>query len=195
MSDEVDGQENEGQPATRGPVPYERFAEVNAKARAAAKVADELRARVAALEGEIGTHKTAAEAVTGELAQLRDRYDLHRAGIDDDDGAEVARLLFGKIPADQRPKGGLVEWIGTMRADPAKTPKPLAPYLAGQATAEAPAKRPAENAGATGRQPEGVTADKATAEQIRAHRELFQRQGRLSELAKDPTWIRLTGRR
>lgn len=198
MSDEVEAAEVET-PQARGPIPYERFAAVNAEKRAAAKEAEALRVRVAALEAEVGTHKTAAETAAGELGALRDRFDLHRAGITDDDGAEVARMLYQRVPAEQRPAGGLAEWVAGFREAPDTAPKPLSPYLGAHSTPQAAGahtpKRPTENAAATGRQPEPIDPKSATAGQIRDLVDRYRSQGRLAELANDPMFKALTGRR
>lgn len=204
MSDEVETPDDAA-PVARGPIPYERFAAVNAEKRAATREAESLRARVAALEAEVGTHRTAAEQAAASLAAAEDRFALHRAGVTDDDGAEVARMLYGRIAPDARPKGGLTEWIDGLRATPDAIPRPLQPYLSaspaptGQAgstpAATPPPRRPAENVGVTGRAPDVADPAAMSAEQIRAYVQGFRSRGELHKLAQDPLYQRLRGGR
>jgi hypothetical protein len=116
-------------------IPYERFQRVNAERRDLKKQLGELEAlkaqagRVAELEARIAR----GDAMLG----------LTRAGITDDDGAEVALMLWGKLPEKDRP--GIAEWVAGLRENPDAAPKPLLAYLAKPAEpAAAPeARRPA----------------------------------------------------
>ena len=78
-----------------------------------------------------------------------ERLALHRAGIGDDDGQEVARLLWSRLPAEGKPKT-IEEWVGGLRAEGAVVPKPLAAYLT---TAQPATKATPKPAPATGQAP------------------------------------------
>ena len=138
----IDGEEPAGAGATGGggddtpeaaakqPVPYERFAAVVAERKA-------LRSQVAGtadLQAKLDAATKRADAAESALASGRQEWEersaLWKAGVDDDDGIDVARTLYGRLPADKRPT--MSEWIAGLKAEGATVPKPLAPYLAQQ---------------------------------------------------------------
>lgn len=152
MSDEAasdgDGVESGG----KAPVPYERFAAVVAERRelkAKAAEVDTMRSQLA----EFGQRAAAAEAaLIAGRAEWEERTALYRAGIDDDDGIDVARTLYARQPPEGRKP--MAEWIATMRADGAAVPKPLAPYLTTPtAPPTAPPKAQPKAAPASGQAP------------------------------------------
>lgn len=138
----------EGAPAGQaagepGPVPYSRFAQVNAKvgelqASAEAAKAEAAAARAAATEIET-RYKTEASA-------WHDERTIMQRGITDAEGVAVVKTLFNLIPTEARPAEGIAGWLGSMT--PETAPIPLRPYLASQKPAAAP---PPANAGATQR--------------------------------------------
>lgn len=50
-----------------------------------------------------------------------------KAGIDDDEGVEIAHVLFQRQPADKR--GTFEDWLGGLAKEGAEVPKPLQPYI------------------------------------------------------------------
>lgn len=131
----------------QGPVPYTRFAEV-AQERAA------LKAQVATLTESAAKFEAAAKDAAearAELDRLRSDYAertaLTKSGITDEDGQDVARLLYGRLPAEGKPKS-IGEWVGALRAEGATVPKPLAPYLSATSAPPATTTTPAPKASA-----------------------------------------------
>jgi hypothetical protein len=139
MSDEHD-EVDEGADAPKT-VPYERFQRVASERRA-------LREQVAGMEA-LKTQAAELPKLHAERARLEAQLGLARAGIMDEDGAEVAMLLHSKLPEDKRPPIG--DWVKSLRDAPDTIPKPLAGYLsppAAPAQPAAPAARPPSSAGA-----------------------------------------------
>ena len=126
----------------RSPVPYSRFAEVNALARERAEQVKALQGELEAARGATG-RLTELEATLaaerGQAAVLRDSLDLARAGLIDEEAIDVARLYHGRLPADGRPT--LAAWYANLQADPTLAPKGLQHWLAAPTTPSAP--RPA----------------------------------------------------
>jgi hypothetical protein len=56
-------------------------------------------------------------------------------GLSDPEARDIAALLHGKIPEGDRPP--LADWLRAVKADPAKAPRALAPYLGTATKAEA----------------------------------------------------------
>jgi len=142
--------------AQPGPVPYSRFAQVNAKVT-------ELSAATEAAKTEAAAAKAAAAEWEGRFAAASAEWGTERAimqrGITDAEGLAVAKTLFGMVPAEARPADGIAGWLGAMTAETA--PVALRGYLKPGA-ALAPTLPPA-NAGATGRPTEttGVVTQQA----------------------------------
>jgi len=130
----------DGQP---GPVPYSRFAQVNAKVTELAAVAEAAKAEAAAAKAAAaeweGKHSAAAADWGTERA-------IMQRGITDAEGLAVAKTLFGMVPAEARPADGIAGWLGAMTAETA--PVALRGYLAGKPAAATP---PPANAGVTSR--------------------------------------------
>lgn len=123
-----DDEEAGGQEAPKT-VPYERFRETRAELRT-------LKAQIESLKA-LETQAAEIPTLRAELGRRDALLGLARAGIVDDDGAEVAMLLWGRQPeAERKPIG---EWVASLRATPDAVPRPLQPYLAPPA---APASTP-----------------------------------------------------
>jgi hypothetical protein len=148
-------------------------------------------ARIAALEaqvGELAPYKTKADNHASELAAWQakeaawgDERTILAAGITDPDGVDFARHAWGRVKAEDRPAGGLKDWL----ADAGKLPKAVQAYLpSAPAQAQAPAGQPAPAVGAPGAAPAapaglpkanagvvpGTNASgKLTAEQVKAY--------------------------
>jgi hypothetical protein len=141
-------------------VPYERLQAVTrAKAEAEARAA-ELEARVAeltpaskrveTLAAQLADYERRAAAWTEERAILA-------AGISDPDGVDIARHAWSRVPADQRPEGGLPAWLQSRDS----LPRGVQAYMPAVAAAPAdpappPSPRlPAANTGAAPAVPHG----------------------------------------
>jgi hypothetical protein len=150
-------------------VPYERLQAVTrAKAEAEARAA-ELEARVA----ELTPASKRAETLAAQLADYERRAAawteeraILAAGISDPDGVDIARHAWSRVPADQRPEGGLPAWLqsrdslprGVQAYMPAAAAAPVEP-------AAPPSPRlPAANTGAAPAVPHGGA--RFTADQI-----------------------------
>jgi hypothetical protein len=148
-------------------------------------------ARIAALEAQVGEltpYKAKADNHAAELSAWQakeaawgDERTILAAGITDPDGVDFARHAWGRVKAEDRPAGGLKDWL----ADAGKLPKAVQAYLpsapaqapaagaaSGQSAAPvvgapaAPAGLPRANAGVV---PGTNASGKLTAEQIRAY--------------------------
>jgi hypothetical protein len=121
------------EPQRERTVPYQRFTEVY----------DELK--------ELRTWKETHAPTLQEVDTLRSQVSsmetrhaedraLWRHGLVDEDAADVARLLYGKVDEADRPEGGIDAWLGGFGEGEGKTapPRALAPFLG------APAAPPAE---------------------------------------------------
>jgi len=150
----------EGAPAGQaagepGPVPYSRFAQVNAKVGELQAAAETAKAEAAAAKAAAAEIETRYKS---EAASWLDERSIMQRGITDAEGIAVTKTLFGLIPAEARPADGIAGWLGSMT--PETAPIPLRPYLAGPKVAAAP---PPANAGATQRVAEAPgTVTKAT---------------------------------
>ncbi|MEQ1505320.1 MAG: hypothetical protein ABMB14_24020 [Myxococcota bacterium] len=103
--------------------------------------------RISTLENELtGLRPKAqtAQNLNSQIETLRKQHESEKAaweiekaamgaGITDADGVEVARLFHGRLPEKDRPAIGA--WLGELRKDPTKAPKPLQPYLVTEAAA------------------------------------------------------------
>jgi len=129
MADE----EDEGAGDAPKTVPYERFQRVNAERRQFKEQVEALKA----LEGAASE----LPKLQAELARRDGLLELARAGILDDDGAEVAMMLHGRLPEKDRPTIG--DWIAALRGTPDAIPKPLQAYLVAPAETTKAAAGPA----------------------------------------------------
>lgn len=109
-------------------VPKSRLDQEIAKTRAAREEAERQREQVESLrstatetaatiaerERELQEARAAAERAEA-LEQERSRWslerDVYRGGITDDEGVEVARMMYERLPEEQRPQGGIAEWL------------------------------------------------------------------------------------
>lgn len=73
------------------------------------------------------------KALEGQIARSSA---ARKAGIDDDEGVEIAHVLFQRAPADKR--GTFEDWLGGLRKEGAEVPKPLQPYLKKAEAAQEP---------------------------------------------------------
>ena len=183
MSTENEGTQpgGDGQP---GPVPYSRFAQVNAKvaeltAAADAAKAGEAAAKAAAAEWETKHASAAAEWGTERAIMQR--------GITDAEGLAVTKTLFNMVPPEARPADGIAGWLGAMT--PETAPIALRPYLGAKPTQQPP---PNANAGATGRSAE--QPGQVTIEAYRAARTEAVKRGTLQAFADSPLAKAFEGR-
>ena len=104
-----------------------------------------------------------------QLAELQGKYEGDRtawqteraawsAGITDDEGVDVARTLYNRLPKTDRPAFG--DWLTSLKSDPSKAPRSLQPYLGAPPSVEPAQGRglPRSNAG-TVAQPTGPAFD------------------------------------
>jgi len=185
MSNENEGAPPPGGDGQPGPVPYSRFAQVNAKvaeltAAADAAKAGEAAAKAAAAEWETKHASAAAEWGTERAIMQR--------GITDAEGLAVTKTLFNMVPPEARPADGIAGWLGAMT--PETAPIALRPYLGGKTTQAAPP--PNANAGATGRSAE--QPGQVTIEAYRAARSEAVKRGTLQAFADSPLAKAFEGR-
>ena len=111
--------------------------ELRAQLEASARELEGLRGKA----GDSATLTTERDGLRGELDALRASHaterDLWRAGLHDEEGQEVARTLFGRLPEAERPKS-IGEWLASFTGDK-PAPRGLAPYLAPGGGAPKPA--------------------------------------------------------
>lgn len=179
-------------------VPYSRFAEVVKEKNDAverAKTAEERATTADTLAGQVRELTTKLETSSKSWATEKA---ILAAGINDDAGIFVTRSLYETIPEKDRPS--VADWLGTLKKDPSKAPRPLQPYLqaevaagaAGATTgAAAETKKEPEPQGkgmprTTGTEkPAGeVTGETISAEKIRQAREHGQKTGDWTEYEK-----------
>jgi len=114
----------------------DRMKQAIAQAKDARVAEAEALKQVQDLEGKIGDQTKAAKAHESVRAELdaikaeRSAWETERAlmgaGLTDPEGMDFARIAYGRIAEADRPKGGIVEWIGGERDN---LPKALHPYL------------------------------------------------------------------
>lgn len=145
MSDESAGTQgagagagDDGDRGTKTPVPYERFAASRTEVRALKAEIEGLRGKAGQVDGLAKERDEAKAALAAAQIEHGETVALLRAGVIDDEGAAVARTLYGRLPAENRPALG--DWLTAMRAEGAQVPRALAPYLGQQ---QAPAGTPA----------------------------------------------------
>ena len=136
-----------------------KLAEARDQARATAA---ELRARVTQLETEMAPLRSASEALAAERASWARERAFLGVGLVDTEAQDVATLVHSRIPEAERPP--LDVWLRELRADPAKAPKALAPYLAPAQSTTAGASAQSAAAGSAGSA--GSTAATKRAESV-----------------------------
>lgn len=97
-----------------------------AKARAETEAA-ELRTKVAALEGELAPLKTVAARYEADSKAWASEKAFLAVGLVDPEAQDIARVYHERIPEAERP--ALDVWLKSVKADPAKAPRGLAPFL------------------------------------------------------------------
>lgn len=113
----------------------ETIAGLKARLKRLAAARDEAKAEAA----ELRTERDGLKAEIDPLRGLKSRYEAEKsaweadrtfltAGITDQEARDLAIWAHGRLPEAERPPLG--EWIATLKADPSKAPKALAPYLA-----------------------------------------------------------------
>lgn len=175
------------------PVPANRFREETRLKRQAQERVAELEQAISKLEQRVAT----TDLLSKQLEETRAKYtadatsweterSVYQLGIVDGEAIEVARHLHGRLPEQGRPT--LADWLREAKADPAKAPKALQPYLAAPAapapapTAQQAPAAPMATATAQAAQRPGTTAPAAgqgrmDAAQIRQLREECARTG------------------
>ncbi len=112
-----------------------RLATVTRKRREAEEALRAAEEQIDALQGQIAEFKRAAkgfESVQAErdaLVAERDGWAEEKAmigiGLTDPEGIDLARLAYGRIKPEDRPKGGIAAWLGEREA----LPRGVAAYL------------------------------------------------------------------
>lgn len=184
MSNENEGAPPLGGDGQPGPVPYSRFAQVNAKVAELTAAADAAKAGEAAAKAAAAEWETKHAAATSEWGTERA---IMQRGITDAEGIAVVKTLFGMVPEAARPAEGIAGWLGAMTPDTA--PLSLRPYLGGKPAALPP---PNANAGATGRSAE--QPGQVTIEAYRAARAEAVKRGALQEFVNSPLAKAFDGR-
>lgn len=166
-------------------VPSARLREESAAKRAALQRASELEAQVAELSRKAATVDTLAAQVaelqaqhTGAVSAWESERAVYRVGITDPEAVEIAKMLHGKLPEENRPP--LADWLSAAKSDPSKAPKALQPYLAAQPAASSSPPSPPAASAPPGRQaatPPASGGTQMSADQVRALREQCQRTG------------------
>lgn len=164
----------------RGMIPVARLREAlgdNRTLRERLKSAEE---RLGVLEPQHAAWESDRKAWTEERAFMG-------AGLVDPEAMDVGRALFNRLPADQRPAGGISEWLNTIKADPTTAPKALTPYLTGApAPTPAPGPAPAPGSRRTPTPASPPAAGQVTHEALKSAREKAER----SNAAEDWTAFR-----
>jgi hypothetical protein len=144
-------------------VPSHRLREATEEARTWKAKYDEVAPKLAQLDTlatQVQTLEQARAAL--EAARAEDRA-LFGAGLLDEDVQDLARLQWSKVPADQRPEGGIGAWLGELKASPDKAPTTLRPFLGTQAGAAAAAPARAGQQAAAGQH---ATAGQVTTQRL-----------------------------
>ena len=160
-------------------VPYARFAKVNAARKEAVARAKQFEADAKEVPGLRTQLEQLQTTYTTDKESWEQRFALVEAGLSDTEGQEVARMLYGRLPAEGKP-ASIGEWVTGLKAEGATVPKALGGYLTG-ATSKAPPPTP----GSGGNQP--PAANNLTPDQIRTIREKAVKTGDWTE------WNRVKG--
>jgi len=162
--------EEQKRPPPERTIPYSRFEGVYQQMI-------DYRAQVTQL-GEVAAELASArEAMEAMEARHGEDRALWGSGLTDPEGQDVARFLWGKL--ENKPDGGISEWLGSLGAGDGQTPAPraLAPYL-GPGSAPPPTPPRANGGTVPGPPPSGAVI---SAEQIRGVRERAVLSGDWSE--------------
>jgi len=115
-------------------IPLDRFNAVVTERNELRSTVENLKSAVSSTADTVAT----VEALQKELTELKSAYDqskqdwntdreLLTAGIRDEEGRDIARFLFSKLPEENKPE--LSEWLKTATSDPSSAPRALVPYL------------------------------------------------------------------
>ena len=176
-------------------VPQERFNTVVAEKRELATRVASLEAEAQALTERAGTADTLAKRVeemtkehAAKAAAWGEERALLGAGITDPEDADVARLLYSRLPADGKPKT-IADYVAGLKAEGAVVPKALAHLFAAAeppkteqaktTTAKPPPKTPANT---------GKTAGTAESVSVEALRDLRQKAQSSGDAADWAAW-------
>ena len=180
-------------PVTVKTVPQERFNTVVAEKKALAERVATLEAEGQSLTERAATADTLAKRVEELTAEHKlkaaawgEERALLGAGITDPEDADVARLLYSRLPAEGKPKT-IADYIGSLKAEGAAVPKALAHLFTPATTTTTPAepkpgvKPPPKTPGNTGRQ--SSTADSVSVEALKALRKKATESGAAGDWA------------
>ncbi len=137
----ADENEIQGENKTPQTVPYEEFSKARKERKEALEARKSIEAQLAELQTKLGRVtelETAVASFQSREAEWTNERTMLEHGLMDGEAREVARLFYGKVPEADRPALG--DWLGTLKADPAKAPKALAAYLGSPVVAEAKAE-------------------------------------------------------
>ena len=130
-------------------------------------------------------NKTDIKGLQRKVTTLEEQVNAHaeekalwQVGLVDDEALDVARLLYNKMPEDDRPEGGLAGWWDALKEAPDTAPTPLRGYLGTEAAATT-RKPPKSNSGTKAVPP--PTESPYTHSQIRALKERCARSGDWTE--------------
>lgn len=175
MSDE----ETPPPPDAQAPVPYERFAAVAAERKALKSEVEALRTKAGGLDAATKEAADLKSALASAQADFADRLALHRHGVGDDEGQDVARMLHGRLPPENRPALG--DWVAGLKAEGATIPRALQPYLAPAPSGVTPPTAPKPAATSGQPPPASGRVDDAA---LRTAREQARKTGDWSGFAK-----------
>jgi len=125
-----------------GWIPESRLSEVTSARDAARAEMTAAQGQAATLETAAATHQKTLDAMAAQLevhtasaATWETERAVYQHGITEAEGVDFAQLAYGRIPADQRPAGGISEWLQNASA----LPRGVQAYLPQPATPAAPA--------------------------------------------------------
>lgn len=148
-------------------IPMERFNEVVTERNSLRDTVEGLQSIADSSADTVATVQT----LRNELEEMRTAHhksqtdwnidrELLTAGITDEEGRQVARFLFSKLPDENRPE--LSVWLSSAMSDPSTAPRALAPYLAKPPTIAPPAPPagiPSTNTGTSATQHPATTGN------------------------------------
>lgn len=172
------------------PVPYERYKEVTEKASALKAELRAAKTEAETYKTKIGEYEPKLKELEGASATIEKLKAEHKAaadgwaeergllvhGVTDEEDVVVARTLYARLPAENKPKS-IGDWLGSLKAEGATPPKALSHLFARPAAADpkaAPPPRP--NPGGGGAPPSN--GSKPNAAQLRELTEQF-REGKI----------------
>lgn len=112
-----------------------RIDTISAQRREALARVTQLETQLADANGKASKYDAAAaeiEKFRAKEAAWGDEKLIMGSGITDPEGVDFARVAWGRVPADQRPAGGLKEWL----SKPDALPKAVRAYLPEQSSGQ-----------------------------------------------------------